>query len=69
MPFAPETVRYVRLVGLGEVNGNVWASMAELNVLGGAPSGNIAPQGVIDSPAGDRVINEGESVIFTGTGE
>ena len=68
VPFAPETVRYVRLVGLGEVNGNVWASMAELNVLGGAPSGNIAPQGVIDSPAGDLVINEGESVIFTGTG-
>ncbi|MGW8227266.1 MAG: discoidin domain-containing protein, partial [Gammaproteobacteria bacterium] len=68
VPFAPETVRYVRLVGLSEVNGNPWASMAELNVLGGAPSGNIAPQGVIDNPGGDVVITEGESVLFAGTG-
>jgi PKD repeat protein len=68
VPFTPEAARYVRLVGLSEVNGNVWASMAELNVLGSAPSGNLAPQGVIDSPGGDRVISEGQSVVFTGTG-
>jgi hypothetical protein len=32
--FSPATGRYIRLKALSEVNGNNWASMAEINVLG-----------------------------------
>jgi len=66
--FEKITARYVRLVALSEVNGNPWASAAELNVLGTPFTGNFAPDGVIDSPFSSLVVNEGESVIFTGTG-
>ena len=32
--FSPVTGRYIRFVALSEVNGNAWASVAEINLLG-----------------------------------
>ena len=69
--FALTTGRYIRFVALSEVNSNPWTSMAELNVLGvmsGGGGGNLAPNGIIDSPTADVDINVGQSVIFEGTG-
>jgi len=66
--FAPVTGQFVRLVALSEVNGNPWTSMAELNILGNLSTGNQAPNGVIDLPAGDVTIDVGDWVDFAGTG-
>jgi PKD repeat protein len=65
--FAPVTGRYVRFRALSEVNGKPWTSVAELSVLDTAPT-NQPPDGRIDSPAADIVINPGGVVAFTGTG-
>ena len=35
--FTRATARYVRFVALSEINGNPWASVAELRMVGGAP--------------------------------
>ena len=35
--FTKTTARYVRFVALSEINGNPWASVAELRMVGGAP--------------------------------
>jgi len=35
--FTRKTARYVRFVALSEINGNPWASVAELRMVGGAP--------------------------------
>ncbi|HLK90226.1 MAG TPA: discoidin domain-containing protein [Polyangia bacterium] len=35
--FTRTTARYVRFVALSEINGNPWASVAELRMVGGAP--------------------------------
>ena len=66
--FSPVTGRFIRLRALSEVNGNPWTSMAELNVLGEISTGNQAPNGVIDIPAGDVTITVGQSIDFSGTG-
>jgi PKD repeat protein len=67
--FAAQTGQYIRLRALTEVNGNPWTSMAELNVMGSLyTGGNLAPNGVINTPTGNVTINAGGSVTFTGTG-
>ena len=66
--FAHRAGRYVRLRALSEVNGNPWASMSEINILGVPLSSYQTPDGVIDSPTGDVTINQGESVVFAGSG-
>jgi hypothetical protein len=35
--FTRTTARYVRFVALSEINGNPWASVAELRMVGGSP--------------------------------
>ena len=35
--FARKTARYVRFVALSEINGEDWASLAELDVIGSVP--------------------------------
>jgi len=35
--FARKVARYVRFVALSEINGEAWASLAELDLIGGAP--------------------------------
>lgn len=37
--FTPKTGRYIRLVGISEVNGNAWASAAEIDVYGALDTG------------------------------
>jgi hypothetical protein len=66
--FTARTARYARLRALTEVNGNVWTSMAELNILGKAFSGNLPPDGAITSPSSNVTINAGDTVQFTGAG-
>jgi PKD repeat protein len=61
--FAQKAGRYVRLRALSEVNGNPWASMAELDVFGLLP-----PDGVIDTPSTSVSINTGQRVQFSGSG-
>jgi hypothetical protein len=53
---------------LTEVNGGPWTTMAEINVMGNVPTGNQAPNGVIDAPSGNVTISAGDSVVFMGTG-
>ncbi len=65
--FTAKTGRYVRLRALSEVNGNPYAVVAELNVLGTA-SGNQAPNGTISQPTGNVTIAPGQSVTFNGSG-
>jgi len=60
--------QFVRLRVLTEINGNPWISAAEITVLGDPSTGNLAPEGVIDIPAGDITINAGDFVSFSGTG-
>ncbi|MCP3979445.1 MAG: PKD domain-containing protein [bacterium] len=64
--FAAKTGRYLRFVAMSEVNGNPWAVVAELNVLGTLFSGNAAPNGVIVTPATNLSIEAGETVDFGG---
>ncbi|MCK5506964.1 MAG: discoidin domain-containing protein, partial [Desulfobacterales bacterium] len=66
--FSQATGQFIRLVALNEVNGNPWTTISELNVLGTSSSSNQAPDGVINSPAGDVTIYVGDSVDFAGTG-
>jgi len=66
--FTTVSAQYVRLVALSEVNNRPWTTMAELNVLGASFSGNLAPNGTIDTPSDNISINIGDSVSFSGTG-
>lgn len=61
--FALKAGRFVRLRALSEMNGNPWASMAELDVLGSLP-----PDGVINTPSTSVSINTGQWVQFSGSG-
>jgi hypothetical protein len=68
--FAPVEGEFVRLRALTEASGNPWTSVAELNVmgtLGGEPI-NQAPDGTIDAPADDVMIDAGQGVEFLGGG-
>ncbi len=60
--------RFVRLVAQKEINSKVFTSMAELRLLGTEFTGNLAPEGTIDSPTGNITISEGGIVAFAGTG-
>ena len=37
MTFARKVARYVRFVALSEINGEAWASLAELDLIGSVP--------------------------------
>ncbi|MCP3981384.1 MAG: PKD domain-containing protein [bacterium] len=64
----PVAGRYVRLRATSEINGNPWTVVAELNVLGRLFSGNLPPDGTIDTPDSDVVILAGGAVDFSGSG-
>ena len=66
--FSTTTAQFIRLRALSEVNGNPWTSAAEINVLGNAGSGNLAPDSIIDLPAVNITIQQGETVNFSGHG-
>jgi lysophospholipase L1-like esterase len=66
--FSPKSGRYVRLRALSEVTGKPWTSIAELNVLQSGTGANQAPNGVINTPAGNTTIVVGSAINFTGTG-
>ena len=66
--FSQITGRFVRLVALSEVNDNPWTSAAEVNLLGNAYSGNLVPDGTIDTPIGEATIAAGDAISFTGSG-
>ena len=66
--FAPKTGQFIRLKALSEVNGNPWASMAEIDVLGSLSGVNQPPNGVIEAPSANMTITAGDSVSFSGTG-
>ncbi len=59
--------QYVRITPLGEHNNRNFIILAELNVLGNVFSGNNPPNGTIDAPTTDLVVNAGDSVSFNGT--
>ena len=66
--FSTTTGQFIRLRALSEINGKPWTSAAEINVLGDVSTGNLAPDSIIDLPAGDVTIQEGETVDFSGHG-
>ncbi len=66
--FAAKRGRYVRLRALTEAAGGQFTTASEIDVFGGPPPVNQAPDGRIDSPAADVTITQGQSVSFAGTG-
>jgi lysophospholipase L1-like esterase/PKD repeat protein len=58
--FTPVNARYVQIEGLSEVNGNVWASMAELSVLFDCSS---TPSVVFTAPVDEYLQSSGASLI------
>ena len=65
--FAPTPAAFVRLVSLSATDGNNLTGVAELNVLGDLASADLAPNGLIDTPASDVYINVSDSIDFTST--
>lgn len=65
--FPSVTARFIRFVALTEVSGTPFTSAAEIDLLGAAFSGNYRPNGIIESPGSDLVINPGDSIIFSGS--
>ena len=61
----PVTGHYIRLVALSAVNGKPWTSAAEFNVLGNLSTGSQAPNGTIETPAGNLTLTVGDTVDFT----
>ena len=47
--FSSETVRFICLKALSEINGGPWTSLAELNILGNFVSGNKSPTAVAEA--------------------
>jgi hypothetical protein len=66
--FASKRGQFIRLKALSEVNGNPWASMAEINVIADLPRTNQAPDSNIDAPSADVSIVAGQSISFSGSG-
>ncbi len=62
--FAPVNARYVQLEGLSEVNGNIWASMAELGVLFGC---STTPSVAMTAPVDEYLQSSGASLTATAT--
>lgn len=64
--------QYIRLVAQDAVDGNIWTSVAEINLLSAVVTdlclGNEAPNGEIIAPANDLSIPAGTLVSFSGTG-
>lgn len=62
-------VRYLRLVATSEVNGQIWTSLAELQVEGVASAlPNQPPDASIVEPGANLTREVGQSVIFSATG-
>ena len=68
MLFAPVPATHVRLVAVNSYDGDPWTALAEINVLGDLSSGNLSPNGMIDTPLSNLTITVGSSVNFSGTG-
>ncbi len=66
--FTEVAARFIRLVALREINGKVFTSVAEINLLGEPAGTNLPPEGTITAPASNVTINMGEMVNFSGTG-
>ncbi len=66
--FSPTLGRYVRLFAIGEANGEVWATAAEINLSGLSAGGSVAPVAAIDEPATDISVQAGAAVTLSGSG-
>lgn len=64
--FAPTTGRYIRLVGLAEINGNAWASAAEIDVYGSADSGGSTGPKVSINYVDSEQAGEGAELAIDG---
>ena len=60
--FTPVNARYVQLQPLSEVNGNIWASMAELNVLFACA---VTPSVTLTAPVDEYLQSSGASLAAT----
>ena len=66
--FAPTPAAFVRLVSLSATDGNNLTGVAEFKVLGDLASADLAPNGLIDTPAASDVyISVGDTIDFTAT--
>ena len=67
--FTTTSGRYIRFEALSEQTGGPYTSAAELNVLGTAVGGgNLAPNGVINTPSDGATVVVGGALNFTATG-
>jgi len=66
--FASKTGRYIRLRALTETNGDIFSSIAELNVYRRSTTANQAPAASIGSPGQNLVIPTGGTVSLSGAG-
>ena len=65
--FTPVQAAFVRFVALSEFDGGDLTSMAELTLLGDLTTANLAPNGSIDTPSENIIINIFDTQDFSGT--
>ena len=65
--FSPVQAAFVRFVALSEFLGGNLTSMAELTLLGDPATANLAPNGTIDTPLENLIINISDTLDFNGT--
>ena len=67
LQFTPERASYVRFKSRSEYDGGSLTAVAELSLFGDKATANLAPNGTIDDPSENIIINVSDTLNFNGT--